>query len=575
MTAPNRPRHRSRSYGQAIDYDRNDGLPGVVYVLYNEAMRHGLFKIGQSTRSGAHRASDLNRTVGTETPKMFVCIFEARTVDCGRAEKAVHKRLDTFRLTRQEYFEVDLDFAKQVILEECAKHTPATVAESNLRELQEARKTKPVIRPQRLVEQDISNAVGNARSAWLRAVEQRYKPNWRIKAFIAAISLGVLLSGILWATAFIHSFSMNALLVAFVVLTSYEMILDRLRSKYHSSADAVKELSDIEDEARASYKVRLEQDESKSRPTGMAISTDTVVTSFALNDLIHSRPSTSANSYVSVASSIVDETQNSTATVEQSPSGSEVQSSEKEVQILLNQNQREVDKNFAIRYEFTEDQKQKLLPIVTRLVDAAFRLGYTKFKDAAKYVLDRVSAALGQKFADAISLETLQGAYIHISSIRPNAETVAQVAKVTNRSDLESHSARTLDEHIERQDADGPSVVGKEQSNSQDKNTDSIPLDIFPIDNTECELAANIDDETVNQMPPGYAYGAVECDFCKRPAEQMGLFVDGVVRGGFQWANMCANCFHSKGTGIGEGKGQLYAKQRNGTWRLVGGFESE
>jgi hypothetical protein len=147
-----------------IDYDRNDGLPGVVYVLYNEAMRHGIFKIGQSTRSGAHRASDLNRTVGTETPKMFVCVFEAKTFDCGRAEKAVHRRLDAFRLTRQEYFEVDLDLVKQIILEECEKHTPATVAESNLRATQEARKTQPVVRPKWLVEQDINNAVGNARS---------------------------------------------------------------------------------------------------------------------------------------------------------------------------------------------------------------------------------------------------------------------------------------------------------------------------------------------------------------------------------------------------------------------------
>ena len=106
-------------------YDRNDGLPGVVYVLHNEAMRNGLYKIGQSTRSGAQRARDLNFTVGTETPKMFKCIFEEKTVDCGRAEKAVHERLKEHRLTKQEYFEVDLEYAKLVIIEECAKQVPA------------------------------------------------------------------------------------------------------------------------------------------------------------------------------------------------------------------------------------------------------------------------------------------------------------------------------------------------------------------------------------------------------------------------------------------------------------------
>ena len=39
-------------------------------------------------------------------------------------------------------------------------------------------------------------------------------------------------------------------------------------------------------------------------------------------------------------------------------------------------------------------------------------------------------------------------------------------------------------------------------------------------------------------------------------------------------ANMCASCFELKGSGIGWGRGQLYAKQADGTWRLVAGFQS-
>ena len=99
-------RNLSRGYRHRPDYDRNDGLSGVVYILHNEAMRPGIYKIGQSTRSGNARANDLNRTVGTETPKLFKCVFEVETVDCGRAEKAVHLRLQAHRMTRQEYFEV-------------------------------------------------------------------------------------------------------------------------------------------------------------------------------------------------------------------------------------------------------------------------------------------------------------------------------------------------------------------------------------------------------------------------------------------------------------------------------------
>ena len=119
-----RPHNRHKGFKFARNFDRNDGLSGVVYILHNEAMRAGVYKIGQSTRSGNARANDLNRTVGTETPKLFKCIFEVHTVDCGRAEKAVHLRLKAHRMTNQEYFDVDLELAKLVIREECAKQLP-------------------------------------------------------------------------------------------------------------------------------------------------------------------------------------------------------------------------------------------------------------------------------------------------------------------------------------------------------------------------------------------------------------------------------------------------------------------
>jgi hypothetical protein len=38
---------------------------------------------------------------------------------------------------------------------------------------------------------------------------------------------------------------------------------------------------------------------------------------------------------------------------------------------------------------------------------------------------------------------------------------------------------------------------------------------------------------------------------------------------------MCVDCFNDRGVGIGFGKGQLYARQPNGDWRLVAGFQPE
>jgi hypothetical protein len=66
------------------------------------------------------------------------------------------------------------------------------------------------------------------------------------------------------------------------------------------------------------------------------------------------------------------------------------------------------------RLNITPEQEQKLLPVLTKLFDAAFRRGYHKFKEAARYVRNAVRQALGA-VVDLISLEHLQGAYIAMS----------------------------------------------------------------------------------------------------------------------------------------------------------------
>lgn len=64
------------------------------------------------------------------------------------------------------------------------------------------------------------------------------------------------------------------------------------------------------------------------------------------------------------------------------------------------------------RLNIMPEDEQKLLPVLTRVMDAAFRLGYIKFKEAAKYVLDTIRSRLGEDAADQITLDHLQGAYI-------------------------------------------------------------------------------------------------------------------------------------------------------------------
>ncbi len=115
-------------------YRNNFGLPGVVYILENEGLRDGWVKIGCSTRSGKIRAFELNEDASTGTPGSFKCIYQHKTVDCGRAEQEVFRVLAAFRRGKrgQEFFEVSFDLAKNTIEEICKSFDSATKLKTNL-----------------------------------------------------------------------------------------------------------------------------------------------------------------------------------------------------------------------------------------------------------------------------------------------------------------------------------------------------------------------------------------------------------------------------------------------------------
>ena len=98
------------------------------------------------------------------------------------------------------------------------------------------------------------------------------------------------------------------------------------------------------------------------------------------------------------------------------------------------------------RMNILPEQEQKLLPVLTRVLDAAFRLGYHKFKDSAKFALDQIRANLGDDAADALTLDHLQGAYIAMAGGKQNADTKRAVIDVETKADIEAHEAVSVDD---------------------------------------------------------------------------------------------------------------------------------
>ena len=114
------------------------------------------------------------------------------------------------------------------------------------------------------------------------------------------------------------------------------------------------------------------------------------------------------------------------------------------------------------RMNIVPEQEQKLLPVLTRLLDAAFRLGYHKFKDSAKFALDQIRTNLGDEAADALTLDHLQGAYIGMAGGKKGADTKRTVIDVETKAEIEAHEAVAEDDATEAP-APAPEVSEKER----------------------------------------------------------------------------------------------------------------
>ena len=130
------------------------------------------------------------------------------------------------------------------------------------------------------------------------------------------------------------------------------------------------------------------------------------------------------------------------------------------------------------RLNIVPEDEQKLLPILSRVMDIAFKMGYIKFKEAAKYVLDMIRAKMGDDQADQISLDHLQGAYISMAGKYQDegASTKKEVIAVESLEELDQEVAEEVAEEapegMDINDPDTKFKVAQEISQSFLSNGD-------------------------------------------------------------------------------------------------------
>jgi hypothetical protein len=111
------------------------GMPGIIYILENNGLRPGFYKIGFTRRSGWAKAAELNRDLLNTIPGNFECIFEQRARNCGAALDSIVKELNFCRRGKrdQNFFEIDCNRLQEIIMCSIAQ----TNRQSKIREHQE------------------------------------------------------------------------------------------------------------------------------------------------------------------------------------------------------------------------------------------------------------------------------------------------------------------------------------------------------------------------------------------------------------------------------------------------------
>jgi len=97
------------------------------------------------------------------------------------------------------------------------------------------------------------------------------------------------------------------------------------------------------------------------------------------------------------------------------------------------------------RMNMMPEEEQKLMPVLTRLMDAAFRMGYYKFKQAVKFILNTIREKFGKDAANKITLDHLQGAYIGMAGKYQGASTKKEVVSIESLEEAEAEEAVQAD----------------------------------------------------------------------------------------------------------------------------------
>jgi N12 class adenine-specific DNA methylase len=97
---------------------------------------------------------------------------------------------------------------------------------------------------------------------------------------------------------------------------------------------------------------------------------------------------------------------------------------------------------FAKKAVPTELSTKDLIPVLTRVMDAAFRMGYASFKANARFVIDTIRSKFGDTAADSITIDHLQGSYIAMGKGTTTKKEVVNIESLDELNEVEPEAQK-------------------------------------------------------------------------------------------------------------------------------------
>jgi hypothetical protein len=115
----------------------------------------------------------------------------------------------------------------------------------------------------------------------------------------------------------------------------------------------------------------------------------------------------------------------------------------------------------GVKNNLTPEEETQIIPVMSKIFRIAAKMGYVKFKDAARFVMKQIRSIAGDEVADKIEIKNLQAAYVNLNGF----SAAQEIGEFDSIESLMAGDISAKIEKAEQETAENPTDAQKEAGN--------------------------------------------------------------------------------------------------------------